>query len=110
MEDKNMNDLEWLADWYMSNCNGKWEEYYGIKIQTIDNPGWLVEIDILETVLENLPFATINIDNSDEDWMNCKVENGKYIGVGDQTKLAEIIKIFKRWSEHKIISHLNYDA
>lgn len=104
-----MNDLEWLADWYMSNCNGEWEEYYGIKIQTIDNPGWLVEIDILETVLENLSFATINIDNSDEDWMNCKVENGKYIGVGDKTKLAEIIKIFKRWSEHKIISHLNYD-
>ncbi|MBE5836101.1 MAG: hypothetical protein E7309_15920 [Butyrivibrio sp.] len=60
-------------------------------------------------VLENLSFATINIDNSDEDWMNCKVENGKYIGVGDQTKLAEIIKIFKRWSENKIISHLNYD-
>ena len=33
------------------------------------------------------------------DWMSCKVENGKFIGIGDKSKLSEIIKTFKDWSE-----------
>ena len=95
-----MNELSWLVKWYMSKCNGEWEDFYGIKIVTLDNPGWLVEIDIMETSLENV---SVSVDRADEDWMNCKVENGKYIGVGDKSKLSDIIRIFKEWSD-KIIS------
>lgn len=35
-----MND--WLSNWHKLNCNGDWEHTYGIKIETLDNPGWLV--------------------------------------------------------------------
>ena len=31
--------------------------------------------------------------------MNCKVENGKFIGVGDKSKLSDIIRIFKDWND-----------
>ncbi len=98
-----MNELSWLVKWYISKCNGEWEDYYGIKIVTLDNPGWLVEIDILETDLENIEFVSISVENTEEDWMNCRVENGKYIGVGDKSKLSDIIRIFKEWND-KIIS------
>ena len=33
-----MNELSWLVKWYISKCNGEWEDYYGIKIVTLDNP------------------------------------------------------------------------
>lgn len=94
-----MQLLRWLEDWYKSVCNGEWEEYYGIKIQTLDNPGWLVEIDLKETVLEERSFTTICSENSENDWVNCKVENGKFYGFGDKAKLAYIINTFKEWSE-----------
>ena len=57
-----MNVFAWLEEWYKSSCNGEWEEDYGIKIQTIDNPGWLVIIDILETDLEEKEFVPLNIE------------------------------------------------
>jgi hypothetical protein len=27
-------------EWYTKQCNGDWEHSYGIRIDTIDNPGW----------------------------------------------------------------------
>ena len=89
--------MEWLENWYQSKCNGEWEEYYGIKIETMDNPGWLVEIDVLETELENKPFTAVDVDNSDDDWIRCEVKGGKFTGVGDKTKLSGILAVFKDW-------------
>ena len=42
---KNRRDLcvsiiNWLEEWYVSNCDGDWEHTFGITINTIDNPGW----------------------------------------------------------------------
>ncbi|WP_338708672.1 MULTISPECIES: Imm53 family immunity protein [Paenibacillus] len=39
-----MNTLKWLQNWYHENCNGDWEHSYDVKIDTVDNPGWSVEI------------------------------------------------------------------
>jgi len=39
------NIFVWLSHWYSNNCDGNWEHYNGIKIETIDNPGWSVSID-----------------------------------------------------------------
>ena len=39
-----------LSDWYESNCNDDWEHGYGVKIETLDNPGWLVQIDLFGTL------------------------------------------------------------
>lgn len=37
---ENENIFEWLQKWYKSQCDGDWEHEYGIKIETVDNPGW----------------------------------------------------------------------
>ena len=37
------------GDWYLSQCNGDWEHAYGVKIDTLDNPGWTLEVE--DTVL-----------------------------------------------------------
>ncbi len=38
--------LRKLQNWYAAECDGDWEHQYGIKIDTIDNPGWRVEIEL----------------------------------------------------------------
>ncbi len=45
----NTTVLNWISNWYQEQCNGEWEHSFGIKIGTIDNPGWEVNIDIEET-------------------------------------------------------------
>ena len=52
-----------LENWYQSNCNEEWEHQFGIRIVTLDNPGWKVEIDLEGTKLENIVFKKSTIPN-----------------------------------------------
>ncbi len=92
-----MDTINWLQDWYKQNCDGDWEHSYGINIYTLDNPGWSVNIELTDTNLEFKNFETIQIYINENNWINCKVTNGKFIGGGDSDKLETILKIFKEW-------------
>ena len=95
-----MDTLKELQDWYRSQCNADWEHSYGVKIDTLDNPGWSVTIDIADTDFESIAFRQIeygvgaNGMATGENWITCKVENGKFIRYGGPHKLAEILRIF----------------
>ena len=51
-----MDLIKWIEEWYLSNCNNDWEHCYGVKIDNIDNPGWTINIDLIDTPLENKDF------------------------------------------------------
>lgn len=97
-----MDILHWIEKWYQSNCNSDWEHFYGIKIETIDNSGWKVDIDLNETPLEGKVFKKVYIDNG-VDWIMCSVIDNIFVGAGDPFKLEEIFKIFKKWADSKNI-------
>ncbi len=52
-----MSLIEELQSWYLSQCDTRWEHSYGIEISNLDNPGWSLKIDLLETCLESIPFT-----------------------------------------------------
>ena len=94
-----MNILCWLSEWYQSNCDGGKEHESRIEIGSLDNPGWYVDINLINTPLEDKAFTKINIDKSDDDWFICRVENNVYKADGDPLKLEVILTIFKDWVE-----------
>ncbi len=94
-----MSNLKWLERWFKSNCDGDWEHSYGVTISTLDNPGWAVKINLIETSLEYKKFERIKIDNGDDDWIVCWVEEGSFNGAGDTEKLFAILEIFKNWAD-----------
>lgn len=94
-----MDVINWLNEWYKSNCNGDWEHCYQIRIETLDNPGWWVKIDLNDTELENQFFEKIAINNSENDWLFCRVENNIFSSSGDPNKLIKILEIFRQWAE-----------
>ena len=98
-----MNMLNWLMKWYKANCDGDWEHLYGVKIYTVDNPGWSVSIDLLDTPLEDKPFQKIQVDNGDEDWIVCIKKDNVFKGSGDPNKLEKILEIFKEWTEERVL-------
>jgi len=100
-----MNSIEWLQSWYRIQCNDEWEHQHGIIIETLDNPGWVVRIDLTGTSLEGKrmkPVAcTVNhsgIDGKNE-WMDCKTENNQFVGAGGPTSLIQICEVFMNWVE-----------
>ncbi len=100
-----MNLIKRLQKWYLSECNGDWEHRYGVQIGTLDNPGWMVDIDLHGTAMENVPFSPVKhgavADNIEDDknWMSCEVENRVFKGRGGPEKLEEILKVFLDWAE-----------
>lgn len=98
---KYMSILNWLMDWYESNCDGDWEHLFGISIKTLDNLGWGVEIDLSDTLLEDKRFDELKINKGNYNWITCSVENNIFKGYGDPDKLEEILKSFRKWAENQ---------
>ena len=100
-----MDALARLQDWYSRQCNGEWEHSSGISIQSCDNPGWWIKINLVGTPLESLAFTEIaeGVDArrfaQGPDWMSCRSEDGVWHGAGDGTKLERILEIFLAWAE-----------
>jgi Immunity protein 53 len=95
--------LDELGDWYRAQCDGDWEHTYGIHIETLDNPGWWVKVDLRDTILEGQPFSEIRFGDSAKaiSWIACKVEGLQFSGAGDPSRLQEIIVHFIRWAKDR---------
>lgn len=96
---RQMEVIEWIQNWYHNNCDGDWEHMYGMKIYNVDNPGWAVEIELIDTKFEDKVFEKVQYDNGDEDWLLCFVKDGIFQGNGDSRKLKKILDIFRDWVE-----------
>ena len=95
-----MNLIKWLEGWYKSNCDGYWEHSYGVTIETLDNPGWKIDINLIDTELEDKVFETIQIKRTEHDWIYCEIKNNVFKGGGGPENLEEILIIFKEWASN----------
>lgn len=98
----NNNMLDLLQNWYVSQYDNDWEHQYGISIDTLDNPGWKVTIDLIGTELEKKTFSQIDMEESENNWMQCEVTDGKFKGAGGPKNLGDIFEVFLNWSNHKL--------
>ncbi|MBC6697980.1 immunity 53 family protein [Hymenobacter sp. BT190] len=95
-----MDLLQRIQRWYILNCNGDWEHTYGvsvwhgISVQTLDNPGWIVSIDLTDTCIRQTTISYVSHDRSATDWFSYKVENGKFEAFGGPENLTEILSFF----------------
>jgi hypothetical protein len=94
-----MNTLTKLATWYQSHCDGDWEDIYGIKIDTLDNSGWSVDISLQETELEDKDYEQIKIERSQEDWLRCSVKDGQFQIRCSPLNLEEGLNTFLTWAD-----------
>ena len=88
-----MTNIEWLQNWYESMCDHDWEHQGGLKIDTLDNPGWSLKI----------PLSGFSIDESrlpaerkgDVDWFFCRVREGCFEAYGGPKNLNDLIGVFR---------------
>ena len=98
-----MDVLLRLQQWYAAQCDGDWEHQYGIRIETLDNPGWMVKIDVTGTALEGRPFTAIaegvGADSAPAGarWIDCSVRKGLWQGACDESQLPRLLELFLGW-------------
>jgi hypothetical protein len=95
-----MNNLEWIQNWFAAQCDGDWEHRLGVTIESLDNPGWKVVVGLEGTVLEGVPFAPVKVERSEHDWLTCRVRDKQFEGFGGPGNLAEILDVLRSWSEN----------
>jgi hypothetical protein len=88
-----------LEKWYLQRCNGDWEHSWGVEIETLDNPGWRVKINLNETKAERRALEKTKIDRSATDWVMYWVEEKAFHVACGPSNLSEAIKIFIEWFE-----------
>lgn len=89
-----MENIQWLTNWFLGNCDGDWEHSNIVTIQTIDNPGWMVRIDISETSSQGKQMSK-DLQGDENDWMVIKCDGAVFEAFGDPTKLNLLIEYFR---------------
>jgi hypothetical protein len=74
------NELERLQRWYLSQCNQDWEHTYGVTLENIDNPGWMLTVQLAHTTLQDIPFDARAANRSAADWFHCAVSDTQFRG------------------------------
>ena len=93
------DELAELQAWYAAQCDGDWEHQDGIEINTLDNPGWRVTINLQGTALEGRRFSAVEENYEDDtDWLRCWVAEQSFQAAGGPTRLTRILRIFLDWS------------
>ena len=95
---ESVDNLTWLQGWYLAVCDGDWEHQNGLKIETLDNPGWSFKVSLYATYLEDLEFEKIQVSRSEHDWICCFKKDFSFEGAGGPLNFNEIIAIFRNWA------------
>lgn len=67
-------DTDTIELWFKSQCDHLWEHQNGLKLETTDNPGWLMMIDITADESKVSVFS----DHLKKQWQaNCAFKHSK---------------------------------
>ena len=94
------NLLASLQEWYRKQCDDRWEHQYGVMLESTDNPGWILTIDLTGTSLDGKQYphesAGMLPENlTADDWMDCRVENNRFVSAGSD--LVLVLRRFVDW-------------
>lgn len=102
------DNLTWLSEWYLAQCDGDWEHSYGVKVDTLDNPGWSLKIELADTSLEKRAFKREAHGTPSDDldqwrstgsWWIADVKDRVFEAFCGPRDLQAVIGIFRRWAE-----------
>jgi hypothetical protein len=105
------DNLAWLTQWYLDQCDSDWEHSFGVKIDTLDNPGWSLKIDLRDTDLQAKPFNRVEHGEPASDldewrslgsWCVADVKGDTFEVACGPLDLSSAIQVFRDWVEsHK---------
>ena len=90
--------LTQLQRWYLDQCDGEWEHSFGVAIDTLDNPGWIVKVDLTDTRLTGQPCERNVVHRSEDDWVASWREGAQWQAACGPLNLEEALQRFLTWA------------
>ena len=89
------DQLRWLMQWYRSQCDGDWEHQQGVRIGTLDNPGWSLDVDLAGTSEQGRSMPEELVERSEQHWLFVEAKDNVFRSRGGPENLVEMIDAFK---------------
>lgn len=88
-----------LQDWYLRGSDGELEPTYDIQIDTLEEPGWSLCIQLDGTALAGRALPEMAIERTQSDWIHAWTDDhALHIDCGP-LNLTEAIKTFTSWAQ-----------
>lgn len=88
-----MNPLSALQEWYASVCDGDWEHSSGVRIETLDNPGWMLVVDLEGTPLHGR-LCGAGHESDGGGWITVASDGSAFVAACDPLSLEKAIEAF----------------
>ena len=94
-----MTTLQRLQHWLQRNYNDTWDHGEAISIETLDDPGWAVRVDLRGTTLEQTPLAESKVEHSADDWTVIRRTATSFEARGGLGNLEDLLVAFLDWAD-----------
>lgn len=88
-------DVDFLQRWFIAHCDEDWEHGTGIRLTSLDNPGWGLEVDLRGTELEDVSMPRVVVERSESDWTHAWSDGLTFTAFGGAGNLADVIGHFR---------------
>ena len=102
MRNQGVPPVESLMAWYRSQCDGDWEHQHGVRIGTLDNPGWSLDVDLAETPQAGKSLPQKMTERSEDDWVFVEVKDDVFRARGGPGNLLEMLDLFAAFLEDRL--------
>jgi len=91
--------LKRLSDWFAAQADGDYEHDHGVRIETLDNPGWRVRVELTGTPLELAVFPEYQDSYDDEArWLRCWRADNVFEAACGVPRLEDAVLVFLDWA------------
>ena len=103
MPEETIVDFADLIEWYRCQCDDSWEHQHGIKLDTLDNPGWMLTVDLIDTNLQGKRMIELREGFSRTEhpvsplWIHCSVSDNHFSGACDPSQVARLFNVFNQF-------------
>jgi len=87
-------ELDRLARWYREQCNRDWEHQNGVRLVTIDNPGWSLDVNLADTSIAGRTVEPTRIERADDNWVFYEAKGDLFRGRCGPENLTEMLAHF----------------
>jgi hypothetical protein len=94
--------LERIQAWHKANVDRGRDPALGLRMETLrERPGWSVHIDLAGTPLSGLTLAPYREGVTERDWLAYRIQNDRFEGIGDPTKLQALLFAFLELADRR---------
>jgi hypothetical protein len=92
-------ELERFVEWFRDQCDGDWEHGHAIRLVTLDNPGWSLDVSLEGTSISGKTAPPTMVERTEHDWVFYETKNDFFRGRCGPGNLVEMLGLFLQFAE-----------